>query len=157
VLRKTPVMGCYTGGDNVLLARLALHGRFQRLPEYMFFNRNHERRSTRAVPTRMLERRLRLTNHIGWLPAKDWWDTSVKGRVTFPYWNMFWQYFRSIGPAPMVWSEKVKCYIYLLPWLGKYRRRMAIDLIIAMDTLLAPVFRAVYRPRIKQHMEGRSL
>jgi glycosyltransferase involved in cell wall biosynthesis len=142
-LRATPVMGCYTGGDNVLLARLALLGRFERLLDYLSFNRAHARRSTRALPARMQEKRLRLTNHIGWLPAKDWWDTSAKGKITFPYWNMFRQYFTSIEPAPILWREKVKCYFYLLPWLGKYHRRMAVDLLIAADTLLAPILRTI--------------
>jgi hypothetical protein len=123
----------------------------------MFFNRNHERRSTRALPNRMLERRSHLIRHIGWLPAQDWWDTSAKGKVTFPYWNLFWQYFLSIGPAPLPWREKVKCYIYLLPWFGKYHRRMAIDLIIALDTLLAPVLRTFHRDRVKQSIEESSL
>jgi hypothetical protein len=50
VLRKTPAMGCYTGGDNVLLARLALLGRFERLPGYLMHNRAHDNRSTRVLP-----------------------------------------------------------------------------------------------------------
>jgi glycosyltransferase involved in cell wall biosynthesis len=142
-LRRTPLMGCYTGGDNVLLARLALLGRFDRLPDCLLLNRAHARRSTKVIPTRMQEKRLRLTSHIGWLPAYDWWDTSAKGKVSFAYWNMFCQYFRSVAPAPIAWQEKLKCYLYLLPWLGKYHRRMGVDLLIAADTLLAPVLRAI--------------
>jgi len=142
-LRRTPLMGCYTGGDNVLLARLALLGRFERLPEFLMYNRAHDRRSTRVLPTRMQEKRLRLTNHVGWRPAYDWWDTSTRGKVTFPYWNMFGQYVRSIGPAPIPRRDKLKCYLYMLPWLGKYHPRMRVDLAIAADTVLSPLLRAL--------------
>jgi glycosyltransferase involved in cell wall biosynthesis len=142
-LRRTPLMGCYTGGDNVLLARLALLGRFERLPEYLMYNRTHDRRSTIVLPTRMQEKRLRITNHIGWRPAYDWWDTSYRGKVTFPYWNMFRQYVTSIAPAPIPRKDKVKCYLYMLPWLGKYQARMRVDLAVAADTLLAPILRAL--------------
>jgi glycosyltransferase involved in cell wall biosynthesis len=142
-LASTPVMGCYTGGDNVLLARLALQGRFERIPDYLLLNRAHGRRSTRVLPARMLEKRWRLTNHIGWLPPYEWWDTRAKGKITFPYWNLFREYLKSIGPATVPPMEKFKCYAYLLPWLGKYYRRMGIDLLIAADTLCAPLLRSV--------------
>jgi len=142
-LNRTPVMGCYTGGDNVLLARLALIGRFEPLREYLLYNRTHASRSTKAIPTRMKDKRLRLTHHIGWLPAYDWWDTSTKGKVTFAYWNMFRQYLSSIAAAPIPRHEKIKCYLYMLPWLGKYHRRMAVDLLIAADTMLAPLLQAI--------------
>jgi glycosyltransferase involved in cell wall biosynthesis len=142
-LRRTPVMGCYVGGDNVLLARLALLGRFERLPEYLLVNRSHGRRATRLIPARVGERRLHLTAHVGWRPPLEWWDTSLKGKLHFAYWNMFRQYFASIISAPIPTMEKLKCYIYLLPWLGKYCRRMGIDLLVAADTLCAPLLNSV--------------
>jgi glycosyltransferase involved in cell wall biosynthesis len=142
-LRRTPPMGCYTGGDNVLLARLALLGRFERLPEYLMYNRTHDNRSTRALTPRMREKRLRLTNHTGWQPAYDWWDTSNRGKISFAYWNMFRQYVQSIAPAPIPRGDKLKCYLYMLPWLGKYHPRMRADVAIAADTLLAPLLRAL--------------
>ena len=156
VVRKNPVMGCYVGGDNVLLARLALHGPFKCLPSFLFFNRDHKSRST-SRSTVTLEKRLRLTNHGGWLPRKSWWDTSAKDKVTFPYWRMFGEYVASIGPAPVAFGEKVKCYLCMLPWLGKYGKRMVVDVVIAMDTLLAPALRVMSRFTMKGNIEERSL
>jgi glycosyltransferase involved in cell wall biosynthesis len=42
VLRKTALMSSYPGADTVLVAELALHGKFHEVPERLFFRRMHE-------------------------------------------------------------------------------------------------------------------
>jgi glycosyltransferase involved in cell wall biosynthesis len=138
---QTPLLGCHIGGDNVLLARLALLGCFHEVPEFLFFNRDHGMRSTQALPARLLENRRRLTKIVAWRPATDWWDTSKEGKPDLPYVTLFWQYFNSIAPAPISLAHRCACYAYLIPWLGKYGKRIGTDLIVAADLLAAPLLR----------------
>jgi glycosyltransferase involved in cell wall biosynthesis len=146
---RTPLLGCHIGGDNVLLARLALLGRFHEVPEFLFFNRDHGMRSTQALPERLLENRRRLTSIVAWRPASDWWDTSKKGKPDLPYVTMFREYFNSIAPAPISVAERCACYAYLIPWLGKYGKRIGTDLIVAADLLAAPLLRKL--PKAETH------
>lgn len=44
-LKLTPLIGNYGHGDGVLLARLALQGRFHEIPEYLLFPRRHPQSS----------------------------------------------------------------------------------------------------------------
>jgi glycosyltransferase involved in cell wall biosynthesis len=58
VLQRTALEGPYPGGDKVLLAELALHGRFCELPEVLWSCRIHPAHLG-ALPPSELERRLR--------------------------------------------------------------------------------------------------
>jgi glycosyltransferase involved in cell wall biosynthesis len=49
-LKTTSLVGGYAGADHVLLARLALLGRFHEVPEYLFFYREHPWQSTKTLP-----------------------------------------------------------------------------------------------------------
>ena len=48
-LLGTGLIGTYSGSDRVLLAEMAVRGRWVRLPELLFLHREHARRATRAV------------------------------------------------------------------------------------------------------------
>src|SRR5207237_806080 len=50
-LRKTPVIANYIGSDIVMLAEIALLGRFYKIPSDLFFRRDHPQKSDRANPT----------------------------------------------------------------------------------------------------------
>ena len=156
VLRRTPLLGCYTGGDNVLLARLALLGRFHEIPEELFFNRDHPARSTRALPARLSENRRRLVRAVGPCLPKEWWDTSACGKISYAYWNMLAEYFRSVAPAPIGWIEKAACYAYVACWTLRYSQRMGLDLLLAADHFLAPILRLGVRPGRTSHVEQNS-
>jgi len=58
VLRRTGLEGPYPGGDKVLLAELALHGRFRELPDVLWSCRIHPQHLG-ALPPAELERMLR--------------------------------------------------------------------------------------------------
>lgn len=58
VLRSTGLEGPYPGGDKVLLAELALHGRFRELPDVLWSCRIHPQHLG-ALPPAELERRMR--------------------------------------------------------------------------------------------------
>jgi glycosyltransferase involved in cell wall biosynthesis len=154
---KTPLLGCHIGGDNVLLARLALLGPFHEIPEFLFFNRDHGKRSTQALPARLLENRRRLAKVMAWRPASDWWDTSKKGKPDLPYVTLFWQYFKSIRAAPISLPGRLACYAYLLPWLGKYGKRIGIDAIVAADLLTAPLLRRLPKAETNEKVKRKAL
>jgi glycosyltransferase involved in cell wall biosynthesis len=50
VLRETDCVGSYPSSDKVLLAELALHGRFIHLPDPLFFRRDHLESSLKTHP-----------------------------------------------------------------------------------------------------------
>src|SRR6267378_1069384 len=52
ILRKTPLLGTTYAADQILLAELALHGRFYELPEELLLHREHVYRSVYTNPSR---------------------------------------------------------------------------------------------------------
>jgi glycosyltransferase involved in cell wall biosynthesis len=102
VLRRTPLIASYVGSDRVLLAELALHGRFVELPERLFLHREHPNRSTRAIP----DLRSRAA----------WFDTRAKKRQHFPTSRLFGEYLAAIGRSPLAVADRVRCSYQLLRW-----------------------------------------
>jgi glycosyltransferase involved in cell wall biosynthesis len=106
VLRGTQLIGKYAVSDRVLLAELALVGRFYEVPEYLFYRRIHPQKSTQANTT---------DEEIA-----AWFDPATRGRVLAPRWKRFLGHLRSIRRAPLSWDGRMRCYIevgshYLAP------------------------------------------
>ncbi|HEY8468160.1 MAG TPA: glycosyltransferase family 2 protein [Longimicrobiales bacterium] len=102
VLRKTPLMGSYVASDRVLLAELALHGRFHEIPERLFLHREHPQRSTRAIP----DLRARAV----------WFDTRLVRGQRLPTLRVFAEYVSAIRRAPLELDQSARCWIHLLRW-----------------------------------------
>ena len=102
-LRQTPLEGGYARGDSVLLARLALLGRFVELPDRLFLSRSHSNQSMQTLPGHVKFGKSRLSRWLGTgpLPPPEWWDSSLKGKVTFPEWNLLKEYWVSVAQAPL--------------------------------------------------------
>ncbi|OGG44273.1 MAG: hypothetical protein A3F84_14865 [Candidatus Handelsmanbacteria bacterium RIFCSPLOWO2_12_FULL_64_10] len=128
-LRRTSLMGHYAASDRVLLGELALHGRFQEVPEHLFFARRHPQQSVKALPT----------NHL----RTVWFDPSQEGRVVFPEWRIFHGCLRSIRKAPLSWRERVSCYLHVGRWVRGHWRRLARDLIAAVRQISGFLFRPI--------------
>jgi glycosyltransferase involved in cell wall biosynthesis len=64
--------------DSILLARLALLGRFRAVDEPLFLNREHEERSVRLVPGQRAKTRTRMAHWLGVgpIPPTEFWDPS---------------------------------------------------------------------------------
>ncbi|GJM24584.1 MAG: glycosyl transferase [Phycisphaerae bacterium] len=114
-LKNTELIGNYPHGDGVLLARLALFGRFQEVPEEWFFPREHAGQSMQAMKDRYA--------------YSDWFDTKRTGRIIFPTWRMFWEYFRAIGGTPTSLWQRMMCQAYLLRSAISYRRKFVRDIV----------------------------
>jgi glycosyltransferase involved in cell wall biosynthesis len=135
-LRQIPAQGSYVNGDGVLLARLALLGKFYEVPEPLFINRHHKGQSTRTLPARVQHRRFRLSRRHPRLPAPEWWDPSKVRKLTFPEFRLLLEYFWSIYRSPLTSSQKLRCYLMLLPWIRMHFKHMLKDLLIAGDQIL---------------------
>jgi glycosyltransferase involved in cell wall biosynthesis len=129
VLRQTPLIASYTGSDRVLLADLALRGRFHEIRAYLFFNRDH--------PTRSLK-----TYSIYTTGA--WFDPKLKGRITCPHWRFLLECGRTVACSGLDTWERMRCYAQLFPCAGQYRRNLAADLRIAGMMMVAKVSQIVH-------------
>jgi|WetSurMetagenome_2_1015567.scaffolds.fasta_scaffold20984_2 glycosyltransferase involved in cell wall biosynthesis len=116
ILRKTHLLLNYTDSDRTLLAEISLYGRFQRVPEPLFYKRIHPKMSTMAFP----DYRGRMA----------WYIPGIKERIVFPNWLQFFHYVRVIAKAPISAAEQFKCYAYMLRWLvlETHGLRMAGDI-----------------------------
>ena len=156
-LRQIPPQGCYVNADTVLLARMALLGRFHEIPEHLFISRHHRGQSSKTLPPRLQQpRRIRLTNRYSRrLPGLEWWDPSKARAITFPEFRLFREYFMSIYRAPLGTGLKLRCYSLLLPYIRINFRLMLKDLLIAGDQLLymlqiANELPSLFRPSLER-------
>jgi glycosyltransferase involved in cell wall biosynthesis len=93
VLEKTSLHGPYFGADKVMLAELALLGRFYEIDEPLFSTRIHNHHPTNP---RSVELALRI-------------DPSWHGWVHFPEARMVVEYLRVVRRADLSFGEKLRC------------------------------------------------
>jgi glycosyltransferase involved in cell wall biosynthesis len=135
-LRQLPPQGTYVNGDRILLARLALLGRFYEVPEYLFISRHHRGQSVATLPVRLKTRRFRLTNRYGTLPCTEWWEPAKTRTVSFPEFRELLEYSLSIYRTPLTARQKLRCYLLLLSWIDLHFKYMLRELPIAADQAL---------------------
>lgn len=113
-LRRTPLQGSYDAADQILLARLALLGRFHEIPEGLFFYRLHAGQSI----------------NLGHDPVaySVWFDPANKGRILFPHWRYFAEYWKAVQEADLSLRARTYCYVELARWFRWSTRRLAQDL-----------------------------
>jgi glycosyltransferase involved in cell wall biosynthesis len=118
VLRATAGYGSFVASDRVLLAELALHGRFHEIPEVLFMFRFHREQSIQA---------LAFHKRAGWI------DPAKAGRRVLPHWRFYREYFRCLRRVPLTRSTRRSCRGHLIRWWGVNWNwaRMLSDLIIA--------------------------
>jgi glycosyltransferase involved in cell wall biosynthesis len=114
VLRRTPLIGSYVGSDRVLIAELALHGRFSEVPERLFLHREHPHRSTRVIP----DLRLRAV----------WFDTTKTAGQKAPNLRLFGEYIAAIQRAPLRLRDRARCLFQLVRWWKYNGANVAADL-----------------------------
>lgn len=132
VLRTTRLHGDYADSDRVLIAELILHGRFHRIPEYLFFRRAHAAQSTAIAPDRQ--------------SRTVWFDPHKhKGKLVFPHFREFREYLSAIYRAPISARDRAWCLIEMFRWLGANRRRLKGDLNHVGRKLLRPIYYTLVR------------
>lgn len=135
-LLKTELQAGYYGKDKVLLAELALLGRFVHVPEPLFVNRDHAGRSMRAV---------------SFLNRERFHDPSHAGlKVT--HWALYTDYCRAVRRHVHDRDEALRCYSKLARWWfsNAHAARLSFEVVLAVAPGLAgPVsrWRARYHDR----------
>ncbi len=112
-LATTPGMGAYSHGDGVLLARLALLGRFVETPEFDFKARRHEKQSMAMLGD--------------YQQYAVWFDPRLKDKWIFPQWKIHWEFYKSIRRAPIERRLKRQCRRHLWSWIWTRRRLLRGD------------------------------
>jgi glycosyltransferase involved in cell wall biosynthesis len=137
-LRRTPGYERCVRADSILLARLALLGRFRAVEERLFLNREHQDRSVRLVPGERARRRSRLAKWLGSgpVPPPEFWDPALTGKLTFPEWRILREYARSLGMAPLSARERNRCRATLARFALKHTPKLTRDLLIAAEHTL---------------------
>lgn len=121
-LARTGLIGKYAASDYVLLAELAMHGKFHEVPEALFFRRDHAGRSGVA--------------HAGVARTTLWFDTSArKRRVYFPRWRWFIEYLRAVRRARIGLREKAKSAAVVCRWAISIRNLLTEDVVTALRQL----------------------
>lgn len=114
VLRKTGLIGSYTGSDKILLAELALHGPFHQLQEPLFFRRYHSRGSLSVHPD---------------AGARDgWFNTQKRNHRSFVQWKWFGAHFPCIRRAHLPLREEIASYRSMCHYLKLYRYALKNEL-----------------------------
>ena len=100
LLEKTPLIGNYNGSDIILLANLALLGKFYEISEELFYRRDHPGTSGRANPTASKE--------------AAWFDPMKKSKIVFPTWRRLLEYIRIIVRSELILFEKGCCLMHMV-------------------------------------------
>ncbi|NLE61854.1 MAG: glycosyltransferase [Planctomycetes bacterium] len=100
ILATTRLHAPYRGSDTVLVAELALRGKFYEIPEPLFFRRLHSGNSMQAHRTAEAH--------------ALWFDPTWRGQVAVPRFQRLLGHFRAICDAPLDWSERLNCMRVLL-------------------------------------------
>jgi glycosyltransferase involved in cell wall biosynthesis len=141
-LRKTPLEGAYARGDSVLLARMALLGRFVEVSGRDFLSRSHPSQSMQQLPSRLRNAngRALLSRFLGTgpLPPPEWWDASLKGKITFPEWRVMREYWRAVLETPLTLVDKFKCHAVMVAWILLNLPKLMRDLIVAAEHVASP-------------------
>ena len=101
LLRRTGLHRGFYNSDRVLLAELALLGRFLTVDEVLFENRDHDQRYVRSA---------RLTNQ------RAWHDTTRANSLVLPHLEMWRALVQIVGRHLTDQREKLRCYAVALQW-----------------------------------------
>jgi glycosyltransferase involved in cell wall biosynthesis len=133
VLRRTFLLADYAGCDRVLLAQLALMGRFFEVPEVLFLHREHRGRSTRKYKNSQTR--------------TEWFNPARGNRPIYPHVRMLTGYARAAVEADVSLIDKVACLAMLVPWSTRNRRPLWWDVAYALSYRFSRKNGAVDSPR----------
>jgi len=112
-LRRSRLIGPYMASDRVLLAQLALMGRFQYIPQDLFLWRRHSQQSIRLIKTP--------------LSYTHWFDPSSSARVIFPNWRLLKEYASVVAEADLSLRDRLGCWTWLAAWPVRYAPWLGVD------------------------------
>jgi glycosyltransferase involved in cell wall biosynthesis len=92
-LRRTGLLGTYLGSDVVLVAELALYGKFIEIPERLFYRRIHDGAFSSLASA---------------ATQRTYVDPALTNRVHFHFWRHLREHVRAIWMAPLPRGEKAQ-------------------------------------------------
>jgi glycosyltransferase involved in cell wall biosynthesis len=118
ILGQTGLHRSFPSSDEILLAELALLGKFYELPDRLYLYRRHRAQSSHGA------QRSRLY----------FFDTSLRGKILLPTWAYFGAGLKVISKKSLKISMKFACYLAILRWLfiPAHFRAMGKDLLLAI-------------------------
>ena len=124
VLRRTAVMGSYSGSDVVLLAEISLYGYFSEVPEYLQFRRYHPGAYSHNVT---LDK------------VREFYAPWKRRSVSFLFrtWRHLFEHVRAIGRAPLPIAERIRLLVYVLRMVWWNRRQLVAELTTALRGMIA--------------------
>ncbi|NOZ52738.1 MAG: glycosyltransferase family 2 protein [Gammaproteobacteria bacterium] len=121
-LRETARIGNYPASDKVLLAELALRGKFYEVEARMFLRRDHESTSLRANPD--------------YAERAQWFDPTKREKIVMPTWRWWREYYAAITRSPIALMQRIACYHETNKWSLFARKELVNDIKKALKTLL---------------------
>jgi glycosyltransferase involved in cell wall biosynthesis len=113
VLRNTSRLGAYPSSDLVLMAELALAGRFVHVPEVLFYRRKHSHQST-------VENKSARDIAIWFDPRNQAWQSAY-------WWPLLNGYRLGIRHSSLNGLAKLRCNGELLKWVWRRRRSLGYE------------------------------
>jgi glycosyltransferase involved in cell wall biosynthesis len=102
-LRRTALHGSYVRSDHVLLAELAMAGRWTEVPEALFRRRIHAGKSTEA--------------HRSLRDLAAWLDPQARlGFLFWPHLRLYLEHLRAVGGANLGLRERLLCGWFVTVW-----------------------------------------
>lgn len=114
-LQQTGLIGLHAHGDGVLLAHLALLGRFVEIPELLFYPRKHAFHSSRYIGD--------------YWAYTEWFDPSYARRHKFPQWRILREYASALMKTHLGMLERMRCVHALLRYVGRKWRLLRGDIL----------------------------
>lgn len=106
-LAKTPKIAAYIGADRVLLAELALMGRFSESPEPIYFRRHEQQYCAFDNDSE----------------RAHWYDPNTERKLSTNGKN-FTEYCKAINRADLTTRQRLLCYWVMSQWSFKMRKRL---------------------------------
>lgn len=107
----TGLIGAYSSSDRVLLAELAMHGRFHEVAEPLFLHREHPGRSIRMHPEDQ--------------GRASWFDPTLADKIQFPFWRLAYEFHRAGLRAPLSLADHARAMLAVGVWLKWHRKSLA--------------------------------
>ncbi len=147
ILMKTPLLSIYPSSDQVLLAELALHGRFHEVPEFLFRSRRHERQSVALAPEHLKGRKVRSKWFTrNGVPAYTFNAPNASRKLSFHMWRVVREYFCAAWRSPASLGNKLWCTANVALYAVANTHKLIRDVLIAGDQIWQ-------QSRMKRHTE----
>jgi glycosyltransferase involved in cell wall biosynthesis len=118
-LRQTGLIGKYCASDYVLVGELALLGKLYRIPEALFFRRDHPKRSALA--------------YAGADRTAVWYDSAAStGGVRLPTWRLFGEYWKASVRVPVAIADRIRASGVVMRWAVRVRSKLRQEIVAAV-------------------------